>query len=161
MRCHILSAARRPFESSARTNTLSSVAECAGIKSEELYAPLIGKWGSMLELARKTFSGLTSYGTPHTVPVITTVRDPIEHGLSLFSQQHGWRYFVPNQWQVQRVRTPQGRLSRVFPGGRAARCARAWMDGIFQTVSKFSILAQPTDSVPIWTNGIPRSDGGA
>jgi len=78
--------------------------DTCGIKSEELYAPLIGKWGSMLELARKTFSGLTSYGTPHTVPVITTVRDPIEHGLSLFSQQHGWRYFVPNQWQAAELR---------------------------------------------------------
>ena len=123
--------------------------------SEELTA----KWGSMLELARTTFSGLTSYGTPHAVPVITTVRDPIEHGLSLFSQQHGWRYFVPNQWQVQRLSMPQGRLSRVFPGGRVARCARAWMDGIFQTVSKFTILAQPTDSVPIWADSVPRSDG--
>ena len=110
----------------------------------------------MLELARKTFSGLTSYGTAHAVPVITTVRDPIEHGLSLFSQQHGWRYFVPDQWQVQGL-PPSALCSawvchRVaelhFSGGRAARCARAWMDGSFQTVSEFAILAKSADLIP-------------
>lgn len=39
----------------------------------------------------------------HNVPIVATIRDPIAHSLSLFSQQHGWRNAVPEEFQVQQL----------------------------------------------------------
>ena len=67
-----------------------SLPEC-DIATEAVLEQQITLWWRTLALAEAS------------VPLIATVREPLEHTLSLFSQQIGWRYNVPDKFQVKHV----------------------------------------------------------
>merc|ERR1712166_1562535 len=62
------------------------------VETEAVLEEQIALWWSTIALAEAS------------LPLIATVRDPLEHTLSLFSQQVGWRYNVPHKFQVDALR---------------------------------------------------------